>query len=540
MRRRRLLQSFLATALYGSAILRAPALSARDRYAFGHGVASGDPLVDGVVLWTRVGGGHGERVRVTWQVAADPAMANMLQQGSVTTGPKRDYTVKVDVRGLPSGRTLYYRFMASGAASPTGRTRTLPSADTREAAFAVVSCSNYPAGYFHAYREIAARDDLDAVIHLGDYLYEYGPGEYATERAEVLDRMPDPPRETVTLADYRRRHALYKSDPDSQRMLARHPLIAVWDDHEFTNDAWRSGAENHNVGEGSWPLRRDAALRAFFEWMPVRGVPHGRRTRSYRGFRYGNLATLIMLDTRMTGRARQPDVGTNGDPDAVADALASGRRRLLGWRQEHWLRKMLERSAGTRWQILGQQVLMAPVRTPDLGPIVDPDGPTSVSRDALLAGIAASRDNPPLLLDTWDGYPAARETLLADLARYAENPVVLSGDMHTALAANIVPRGAAAPVAVELMTTSVSSPGYSDYLPEYEPGALARATMALNPHVRYMETRRRGWLRVHLTPAACTAEWHLLDTVHARTYTSRIDRRLRVHAGRIAAGLGAG
>ncbi len=540
MRRRRILQGFVAATVSGWAGFSAPLAAQRGHYPFAHGVASGDPSADAVVIWTRVSGARGERVRVDWQVATDPGMRDVLKHGRTTTGPHRDYTVKVDVGGLPSGRTLFYKFLASGATSQIGRTRTLPTGEVRDAAFAVVSCSNYPAGYFHAYREIAARDDLDAVIHLGDYLYEYGPGEYATERAETLQRVPDPPHETVTLADYRRRHAQYKSDPDSQLMLASHPLIAVWDDHEFTNDAWRGGAQNHDPGEGPWSRRRDAALRAFFEWMPVRGRRAGPDTRSYRDFRFGNLASLIMLDTRLAGRAPQPDVGANGDPDAVAAELADPRRRLLGWRQEHWLRETLKRSAGTRWQVLGQQVLMAPVRAPDLEPIVDPDGPTNVSRARLNEVIAISRDNPPLLLDTWDGYPAARETLLADLARYATNPVVLSGDMHTALAAHVVPNGAGKPVAVEFMTTSVSSPGYSDYLPEFEPGSLARATIELNPHVRYMETRRRGWLRIELSPDACMGEWHLVDTVHAREYVSQIDQRLRVHAGEIGQGLKAG
>ena len=530
----RLLVSGLLFAVLGVKSRRGRAASP---YEFHHGIASGDPVDDGVIIWTRISGSEGESVRVDWQVASDAAMQTILQYGQSTTDSRRDYTVKVDVRGLPSGSRVYYRFMVDGVSSPVGVTRTLPVGAIESARFAVVSCSSYPTGYFHVYREIAARDDLDAVIHLGDYIYEYGLGEYATENAEAMNRVPNPVGEVITLGDYRQRHAQYKTDPDSQAMHAAHPIIAVWDDHEICNDSWRTGAENHDDGEGRWSKRRNESIQAYFEWMPIRGESRGKRTRIFREFHYGSLLSLIMLDTRMYGRDKQPQISPDMSNDEIYRILSKRKRRMLGRRQEKWLRESLVRAEGRTWQVIGQQVLVSPVRSPDLGPLVDPEGPSSAPREMLDFSIAMSKNNPPLLLDTWDGYAAAREDLLADLKALAANPVVLSGDLHTSIAGNLIPEGADQPVAVELMTSSITSPGFAEYFPERHPGGLRDATLELNPGLRYMETTRRGWLCVSLTAAECTAEWHLLDGVQSREYSSTIDRRLSVAAGRISNGL---
>ena len=299
-------------------------------YGFRHGVASGDPLPDGVIIWTRVSGGEGEPVSVSWQVATDRQMRSIVAEGKAETGPEKDYTVKVDVRGLPPGARCYYRFRAGDSSSPIGSTRTLPGGSIATATFAVVSCSSYPTGFFHAYREIALRDDLDAVVHLGDYLYEYGLGEYGTEYAEALSRVPEPAGEARSLSDYRRRHAQYKSDPDSQAMHAAHPLIAVWDDHEIANDAWRGGAENHADDEGDWQERVSTAVQAYLEWMPVRAEAAGSATRIYREFVYGDLLALLMLDTRLIGRDRQPVVSADMGPGDAAAVLGDTDRDLLG------------------------------------------------------------------------------------------------------------------------------------------------------------------------------------------------------------------
>ena len=317
MLRRDFLRSIVGLLLTPLAGLRGGRAVAAEAPRFDHGVASGDPLSDGFILWTRVSGAEGS-VPVRWRVASDPAMKQRVREGVAWTDDWSDFTVKADVRGLPPGSTFYFHFEVDGARSPIGRARTLPAGALASARFAVVSCSNHPAGYFNVYRDIAGHDDLDAVIHLGDYIYEYGPGQYATEHAETLGRIPEPTRELTSLEDYRQRHAQYKSDPDSIAMHQQHPLIAVWDDHEIANDAWRRGAENHQQDEGQWAERRDAALRAWFEWMPVRGVPDGADTRIFRRFRYGDLMSLIMLDTRLCGRDRQPDAAGPATAEAIS------------------------------------------------------------------------------------------------------------------------------------------------------------------------------------------------------------------------------
>lgn len=541
MLRRRFIQLLASGILFGLLGARARGNFDFDRYAFHHGVASGDPLVDGIILWTRISGASGETVSVIWQVSSDPDMRSVLAAGRVETDANRDYTVKVDVRGLPAGSRLYYRFTVENVHSPTGTTRTLPAGSIDMARFAVVSCSNYAAGYFHAYREIARRDDLDAVIHLGDYIYEHGHGGYATQRAEEFGRVPEPTTELLTLDDYRRRHAQYKADPDSQAMHAAHAMIAVWDDHEIANDGWKRGAGNHNEDEdsdeGRWSRRRDAAMQAYFEWLPIRGKARGRRTRIFREFSYGNLLNLLVLDTRYYGRDRQPDIsGTDGSRESIEAVLHSDKRQMLGRRQERWLRKKLD-AADTTWQVIAQQVLVSPLNSPDLEPVLDPEKPALMAQKDVERNIAISKTNPPILLDTWDGYPWARQRLLQVIERHATNAVILSGDLHTAIAGNLVPDGGVKPVTVEFMTGSVTSPGFAEYLPERRPGAVRDATLQQNPNLRYMETERRGWLCMTLTHAECSGEWHVLDTVADIAYKSSVDRRLAVAAGQIAAGL---
>lgn len=540
MLRRGFLQLLASGVLYALLSVRGQAAPSK-RYSFDHGVASGDPLADGIILWTRVSGADGERLTVAWQVARDAAMQSLVATGTAATDGARDYTVKVDARGLPSGAQLYYRFKIGDQVSPVARTKTLPAGSVDEARLAVVSCSNHPYGYFYAYREIATRDDIDAVVHLGDYIYEYGMGEYGTERAEALGRIPDPPTELLTLSDYRRRYAQYRTDPDLQALHSRHPAIVVWDDHEIANDGWRDGAENHgnrdDVDEGSWQARRDAAIQAWFEWLPVRGEPKRGKTKIFREFKWGDLVKLIMLDTRFYGRDLQPDISqTDGTLESITAVLHEGKRRMLGRKQERWLRKRL-RKHNTTWQAIGQQVLLGPLHTPDLEPLLDLEQPSMLPMEVLQQNIALSKSNAPVLLDTWDGYPWARQQLLRDIQRHGHNTVVLSGDLHTAIAGNVSLDGSDDTVTVEFMTTSVTSPGFAEYLPERQPGAVSAATLRQNPDMRYMESQRRGWLCMTFNHDECTGEWHMLDTITEPDYKATIDKRLSVTAGNVAAGL---
>lgn len=272
--------------------------------AFLHGVASGDPLPDGILLWTRVtpapdavpGSGKGPDTEVSWEIAEDKGFARIVAQGRTTATAASDHTVKADVRGLRPATAYWYRFAAGTALSPVGRTLTAPATDAAAAnvRFGVVSCSNWESGYFSAYRHLAARADLDAVLHLGDYIYEYASGAYP--EAKYVVRQHEPAHEILNLADYRTRHGKYKTDADLQAMHHAHPVIAIWDDHEFANDAWSGGAENHTPGtEGDWAARVSAAKQAYFEWMPVRPSIAGT---TYRRIRYGKLADLHLLDLR--------------------------------------------------------------------------------------------------------------------------------------------------------------------------------------------------------------------------------------------------
>ncbi len=537
MLRRKFVRAILGGGLLAWTGLLTRISRAATKLSFLHGVASGDPLADRVILWTRVSGAEDKSLEVRWQVASDPDMTSVISRGVARTSSKRDYTVKVDAGSLPADSTVYYQFEAGGVRSPIGRTRTLPSGGVEQVRLAVVSCAAYTAGYFHVYREIAQRDDVDVVIHLGDYIYEYGHGEYATEHAEELGRIPEPRGEIVTLDDYRRRHAQYKRDRDAQAMHQAHAMIAIWDDHEIVNDAWKNGAENHQDDEGKWTRRRDAAMRAYFEWMPIRNVAKSGRTRIFRSFRFGNLMTLIMLDTRSYGRDLQPDAGENVETADMQAAMQDPERRMLGRRQERWLRRTLKQAAGSTWQLIGQQVMVVPVKSPALEPLLDLDGPSLLSREFLERMIDMSKDNPPVLLDTWDGYPAARQDFLMDLDRYAENPVILSGDLHTSIAGDLIPADKEHPVAVEFMPSSVTSPVFAEYLPERYPRAVRDATMQVNPSLKYMETDRRGWLCLTVTKSECRGEWHLLDSVRDRIYTSTVDCCLVVRAGAISEGL---
>ncbi|HWG94358.1 MAG TPA: alkaline phosphatase D family protein, partial [Mycobacteriales bacterium] len=426
------------------------------RAVFQYGVASGDPLPDGLLLWTRVtptprsapGSGRGGRVPVEWEVATDPAMRAVVQRGRTTTDAGVDHTVKVDVRGLAPATTYWYRFRALGQVSRTGRGRTAPAVDSAPARlrFALASCSNYAAGYFTAYRHLAARDDLDLVVHVGDYLYEYGDGEYGGLRPL------DPAGETVRLEDYRRRHALYKADPDLQALHASAAFVTTIDDHEVTNDSWSGGAQNHDDAEGSYAVRKSAAFRAYLEWMPVRVTPlPGGDVQLYRSFRFGTLADLVMTDLRSFRDA----------PAQTAAELAVP-RSMLGAAQKQWL--VGELSRPSQWKLLGTSVQLMTVNYPvapetrALGYLEVPTPPGSP-----VPSVGRNQD-------AWDGYPYEQAEVLAVAASAPADLVALTGDIHSTWAASLhVPAGvpgvpAGTRAGVELVTTSVTSDNVNDIL----------------------------------------------------------------------------
>ena len=434
---------------------------------FFHGVASGDPLSDRVILWTRVtprGDVRGS-VDVRWEVSNALDFATLVTSGNVVTNAARDYTVKVDATTLTPGTTYYYRFAVGTTRSLVGRTRTTPVGSVDRLRLAVVSCASLAHGYFHIYRDLAERLDLDAVVHLGDYIYEYPTGLYGNVRPY------DPPTMTVSLSDYRRRHAHYRRDPDLRAVHQQHPVIAIWDDHESANNASMSGAESHvPATQGAWRDRRDAAVRAYFEWMPVREQPDGR---IWRRFSFGDLADLVMLDTRLWARPMQLPRGSPGINDP--------RRTLLGDDQERWLLESLGTSTA-RWKIVGQQVRMAALA-------------------------------PKYNADAWEGYPAARDRFLQALSRMRTRDVaVLTGDIHTSWAWDLAldpfdrraydPRTGVGSIAVEFTTPGVSSPGQPPEAEADIPGLLRD-----NPHLRYGNASKRGFVLLDVTPERLQSEW---------------------------------
>jgi alkaline phosphatase D len=509
--RRRALQAAAVTGTgVAAALAVGPASASSTGPAFRHGVASGDPLPTAVVLWTRVtpnpratpGSGVGPVVTVGWEVATDPGFRRIVRRGTVATGPGRDHTAKVDASGLQPATSYWYRFRCGSAMSPVGRTRTAPAPHARvpRLRMAVLSCANLQAGWFSACTHLAARRDLDLVVHLGDYLYEYAPGEY--QARDVIVRPHDPPHETVTLADYRRRHAQYKSDPDLQALHASAPWVVTWDDHESANDAWSGGAENHADGaEGSWRTRRAYAQQAYAEWLPVRYTPGGRL---YRQLQFGRLASLSMLDLR-TYRDRQ--VTSPADP-----ALDDPDRTLTGRRQ---LQFLLDGLADQRvqWKLVGNPVMIAPVRFPS----------TLDSRTT--QGIATLLDAPvtpggvPYNVDQWDGYPAERERVLGHLRDSGiRDAVFLTGDIHSGWAAELPADPPTYPatgdsLGVELVCTSVTSDNLDDILgtpPRTASPAVETAVKANNPHVKYLDFDSHGFSVLEVTPAAAQMDWYTL------------------------------
>lgn len=447
---------------------------------FSYGIASGDPLPNGIILWTHAQGEDDSPVEVWWEVSETADFTRRVQVGTYQTDSDRDFTVKVDVAELRANGTYYYRFKALGRTSQVGRLRTAPDGPVDRLRFAVMSCSSYAHGYFHAYGRVAERNDLHAVLHLGDYIYEYGTGQYGSIREY------EPAHEIITLEDYRTRYRHYRKDLELQAIHRQHPFIVVWDDHETADNSWMDGANNHSPDlEGSWEDRKTAAIQAFNEWIPIRTNPDDE-SQIFRSFEYGDLAEIVMLDTRLWGRdleAERTDVEGQNDPE----------RTLLGDDQEEWFHSQVRDSTAT-WKIIGQQVMMAHWRgAGNPGPIFNPD--------------------------QWDGYAPTRDRFLDVVeGESIDNIVVLTGDIHTSWANDVVRDPYTAEsyngetgegsLLVEFVTPGVSSPGLGSL-----GDIVGPALKDINPHVKFADLEHRGYIVLDVTEDHCQAEWYHIEDV---------------------------
>ncbi|AQP99569.1 alkaline phosphatase [Pseudoalteromonas aliena] len=539
--------------------------------SFDHGVASGDPLNDSLIIWTRVTPKDTttNSLKVQWQVALDPQFTTISHDGEAQISSATDFTLKVDLQGLRPNTAYYYRFNAHGKTSPVGQGKTLPIGDIDKVKLAVVSCANYPAGYFHVYGEIAKQPDLDAVIHLGDYIYEYGNDGYATEDAAKLGRLlpEDNQGEIITLSDYRKRYANYRLDGNLQAAHSHCAFITVWDDHEVANDTWRDGAQNHNSDEGDFSERKLQALQAYFEWMPIRNVAD--KERIYRRFEFGNLVSLYMLDTRMLARDKPLDytdfeLSTATGQGEFVNALGADDRALLGSEQLTWLTDGIKTS-DNRWQVLGQQVLMTKMHLPiEVMLLLSSLQTTQASGGdprAMLAQanilfaelaqikirvlkgdptvtpaeLARVETTVPYNLDAWDGYAYEREVLLGTAVAAQKNLVVLAGDTHNAWAGQLKtdtnnPIAASKNAGVEFATASVSSPGLEEYLALTTQDAqtvaqIEQVIALLVNDLAYNNLVNRGYLTVTFTKEQANAQWNYVSTIKAADYQMLEERK---------------
>lgn len=534
---------------------------------FLHGVASGDPLSDRVIIWTRVTT-DAHSINVNYEVATDAEFSNIIHNGFYTTDSSKDYTVKIDVQNLQEATKYYYRFSSNGTTSPSGVMKTLATGSQESLKMAVFSCANYTNGYFNPYMEASKLSNLDVTLHLGDYIYEYGKYEnddfdakipsYATSDSERIGRTfpDDNNKECFTLNDYRKRYALYRKDKGLQALHSAAPMIAVWDDHEIANDSYKDGAQNHQINEGDFQSRVEAALQAYFEWMPIR--PIDEKKEIYRTFNFGDLVSLNMLETRIFGRDKQLNYGDfytqNGEFLATnfTNALTSLSRTMLGSSQLQWLQNEMASSNAT-WQVLGQQVLMGRMNLPAevLTKISQLENPAAfgTTTEALLSDINTSlgelaiiksrylqgdttlsevdlariSTTLPYNLDAWDGYLIERETILVTAKAYDKNLIVLAGDTHNSWASNLKDNSNNA-VGVEFATASVSSPGLEEYLSLESMEAVAQVEGVLTlliDDLKYTNLYDRGFMELVYTKDKVKSYWHYVDSNESEVYNKQ-------------------
>ena len=508
---------------------------------FYHGVASGDPTETGVVIWTRVTPDDPGPISVDYLVSLESNMSEIFTRGTFRTGKERDYTVKIELKKLKANTTYYYQFQANGKKSIVGRTKTAPANSSGQVKFAVVSCSHFEWGYFSGYKRIAERKDLTAVIHLGDYIYEY-PDDYQYSSPSLRDeRVVFPKHETVTLEDYRLRYSTYRLDPNLREAHRLHPFINVWDDHELANDAWTDGAQNHQPeNEGLWKKRKQSARKAYFEWIPIRESKASKSI--YRHLSFGKLVDLFMIDTRIEGRNKQCDNITS--PELVANE-----RTLLGDTQKAWLKNKLNQSQAT-WKLIGNQVMFSEF---NVWWAVDPKNPKFDTPTKLES----------VFLDIWDGYPSERLELINFISKKnIQNVVFLTGDFHSSFASEIVSfepkefpqlgrvmqpihdydrdNGAGA-VAVEFVTPSLSAANFDENISPEKASALEfqfnkpikkAGGIVANPHMKFVDLDRHGYFVVTLDSQKAEVDYFFLDDVTKKFSREELGKRLRVKNGK--------
>ncbi|KAK1760147.1 PhoD-like phosphatase-domain-containing protein [Echria macrotheca] len=506
-----------------------------DQLNFTHGVASGDPLSDSVILWTRCApaldndksnttvSGHAElythdndgfvraskaTVCVEWRISTSKDFAKASDEGRVYTSSDVDFTIKVEARRLKPFTTYYYQFNIcdSNVTSPLGRTKTIPAKGKKVASpikLAVYSCSNYPFGFFNAFGNTVRKDSVDYVLHLGDYIYEYKNGDYGWGNS--LGRIPLPDREIVTLYDYRKRIATYRTDLD---LLASHqnfPWIPVWDDHEVADNTYRDGMSHLNNTEDSFihdggvsvDQRKANAVRAYFEWMPIRQVEMDDNLRIWRNFEFGDLFDLIMLDTRQYDRSITDLYWNTEYVGAIAEDTG---RSLMGARQEAWFyRKMRESSKrGAKWRVIGNQVIFSRI----------------------------SRGQGVFNYDQWDGYVANRNRTLANIYdNKIDNNIMLAGDSHASAVSDLVwldehsydSASGGGSVGVEFAGTAVSSPSpLGQNVTIDAAGAAAGFLAGLNPELQWGDLYYRGYFELSIGYDAVDAEFFGLPDMRTR------------------------
>ena len=507
-------RSFLKGLLFISSIFTLKLTSStKNNVSFDYGVASGDPTNTNIILWTRATPSINKNIQVKWELSSDINFKNILNSGNAFAKYSNDFTVKVDanVPNVYRGKKVFYRFRSNNTYSEIGITNTLPTNNPDSYNIAFCSCSNHPAGYFNAYREMAKNNEIDLVLHLGDYIYEYNKDGYATEDSKRFNRVVDPKHEIVSLNDYRRRHAQYKSDLDLQTLHKSKPMIAVWDDHEFTNDSWKYGAENHQKDEGFFQSRKANAIKAYLEWMPIRESKS--KLKIWRKFEVGNLFQLLMLDTRSIYRDKQLNIEDYFDGNTINKSKykrdLSVDRKLIGLEQMLWVKNNLNKKF--KWSIIGQQVLMAQVYLPTIFANMN----KKILPDYLHKYLKIGGANVPYNTDAWDGYPKERERLFRELKK-ANSVLVLTGDTHNSWLNNLYDKNNNF-IGVEIGTPAISSPNTIDTFGSLT-NDIEEGFIKENKNVMWTEGKHKGYTLLRLTKDKSVITFVYVNTVKSKVY----------------------